>query len=137
MKKIIFIILIIIAATACQKEYQDQKVRYMVLQKNNLTQPFTVSYLDETGATITETIDNSETAWEYSWDGKPGDLLYMHMRYHENLGNNPNMNSVFRVMIKVDNEIFKEAYNFDRLEIANGTDSTYVIHLSGTIPYNK
>ncbi len=130
MKKILLIIATILLFASCTKNYNDASVMYFI---KGLGEPYTVMYLNESGKTITENINpmgNSDTLWTYNFTEKQGDLVYLYVKYKDV---DPAM-STFKVMIKVDDKMFKYADSYDKVQVANG-DTSFVIRRSGTVPF--
>lgn len=130
MKKIIFALVVLVAfLAACRKDAQEKSVMYFI---RGLDSTYTVWYLNEEGKTIKQQVKpvGSKFLWTYNWKGKPGDMMYLYIEYDKDEANKP-MGSNFRVMIKVDDVIFKDAINQDYIK----NNTVAVVKRSGIIPF--
>jgi len=118
MKKLILLILVIIAFTACEKN-ADIPVRYLA---NDAVSDFTVTYRNSTGDLITEEVNaaSTEDEWSYSFTANKGDIMYLSAIYKD-------IASGIRLSILVNGKVYKQASSqYDTI--------SYVI-VSGTVPY--
>lgn len=128
MKKyiIFFVMIAFFVATSCTKEYEDRTVTYLV---KGLAKPYKISYVDETGSTISNTINPAgiNDVWSYKFTGKQGDIVYLYAEFND-IGVDK---SKFYFRILVDGKIYQNAYGFDK----QVNDSTFWVQRAGIIPF--
>ncbi len=118
MKKIIFVILIILAFAACEKK-ADIPVRYLA---TDAVSGFTLTYRNSAGNLITEEVNvaSTEDKWDYSYKAKKGEIVYLSAIYKD-------ITSGIKLAILVDGKIYKQA--------SSQYDTINYVIVSGTIPY--
>jgi len=117
-KKIIFVILIIFTFTACEKK-ADIPVRYLA---TDAVSDFTVTYRNNAGDIVTETVTASSTEdkWEHSFKATKGDIVYLSAIYKD-------ITSGIKLAILVDGKVYKQA--------SSQYDTIKYVVVSGTIPF--
>jgi hypothetical protein len=126
MKNIIIIALILLILPACDKEYADHNVSYLI---TGLAKPYKVAYIDETGATVVTTITpvNDGEVWKYNFTGKEGDILYLFSEFKDvDL-----VPTKFKFRILIDGKVYKDSYGYDQ----SIGDTLFRVKRSGVIPY--
>jgi hypothetical protein len=129
MKKILFFILSVFMLASCQKDRDPVKVDYMI---TGFGDPYTVSYLDAEGKTITEKVTPKGISyrWVKSFEADPGTPLYLYAKSKEDISNSMG----FSFGIIVDGKYMKQAVNYDRSIVIMG-DTMWEIKRSGVIPF--
>ena len=129
MKKIALFIVAVVMLAACQKDRDPAKVSYMI---TGFGDPYTVSYLDAEGNTVTKTIkpDGISYRWTENFEAEPGTPLYLYVKSKEDISNSMS----FSFGIIVDGKYFKQAFNYDRNMVIMG-DTIWEIKRSGVIPF--
>lgn len=119
MKKLIYISLIFIILTACDKEREEVKVKYEI---SNAYSPIEVNYRNSDGNIIAETIDldSVEDVWSYNYTDNRGEIVYISSRYTDST-------SSVNVQILVDGKVYKQG--------SSNNEPNKYITVSGTIPY--
>jgi len=126
---IITIVLCSVVFSSCEKDNDLHTVIYVV---KGLTSDFQVAFLDENEQTVkydSITITDKAKGWTYTWQGKPGDLTYLYLRYKDNI----DMMSGFYAAILVDGVAIEQAFNYDMAD----TNRTYPYQIirQGYIPF--
>lgn len=123
-KQIIKTLAIILALTgislsSCQKE-AGVRVAYRTTMAIS---PYLVTYLDENGVKISETVIAQSTgdSWQYSFVGQEGDIIFITAKYSD-------PESSVKVQILVDGKIYKEN--------SSTNDTLRYVTVSGTIPFD-
>jgi hypothetical protein len=130
MKRNIFIIIALaMFLGACETEFEQKQVVYKV---RGLAQPYTVVYMDEAGASITEQVTPTSTdyTWSYTWSGEQGSILYFYMKYYD--VNPPD--DKFRMSILVDGKILRYADEYDKDDVIMKIDTTVTPHDTTWLP---
>ncbi len=119
MKKVIFLLLIAIAISSCNKDDTEVDVTYRVSKAYSAT---TVSYTNDDGIMSTDTVhfDSGEDIWSFSFNGEKGEIVYVSAIYADSA-------SSVTVEVLLDGKIYKSG-------MSNNEPGKYVI-VSGTIPY--
>ncbi|MCF8299294.1 MAG: hypothetical protein K9J13_17225 [Saprospiraceae bacterium] len=125
-KNIIILLSFLVIAVSCQKDRDEVAVTYSI---KGLAQDYKVSYLNEAGETITETVSPGSIShvWTYNFKGVPGDLVYLYAKYYDK---DPAMGT-FRFMIKVDDKMHKYADGYDKTQ----GDTIFEVKRAGVIPF--
>jgi hypothetical protein len=129
MKKILVFILGIFILASCQKDRDPAEVDYLI---TGFGSPYTVSYLDADGSTITRTItpNGISDKWEYTFLAEPGTPLYLYIKSKEDIS----ANMSFNVGLLIDGKYYQQAKNYDGTLIVKG-DTIYEIKRSGVVPF--
>ena len=119
MKRVIYISLLIIFFSACNKEDETTVVQYKASNGYSETQ---IKYRDADGVLVSKNINfvGGEDIWIYSFDGNKGDIVYLSARYFD-------PNSSISLQILLDGKIYKEA--------TSNNEADKYLTISGTIPY--
>ncbi len=119
MKKVIFLLLIAIAISSCNKDDTEVDVTYRVSKAYSAT---SVSYINDEGIMSTDTVyfDSGEDIWSYSFNVEKGEIVYVSAIYADSA-------SSVTVEVLLDGKIYKSGSS-------NNEPGKYVI-VSGTIPY--
>jgi hypothetical protein len=126
MKKLIALIALILAFTACQKEFEERSLTYLI---TGLANPYTVVYLTPDGETITENIQpaNDDEIWRKDMPARQGDITYMYAEFTDK----ELVPTKFKFRIMVDGKVFKESFGYDH----NIGDTLFRVKRNGVIPY--
>lgn len=129
MKNIILLAITLVLVTSCSKDYEQRSVTYFI---KGVTKPYTLNYLNEEGATITQTVapTNINDIWTYKFNGYQGDLVYLNAAFTEDISN-MGLELKFQFRILVDGKVYKDAYGYDQ----NIGDTLFRVKRSGVIPY--
>jgi hypothetical protein len=119
MKRILYVLLLVLLFSACNKEDETIIVQYKASNGYSNTQ---IKYRNAEGVLVSENINfvGGEDIWTYSFDGKKGDIVFVSARYYDS-------NSSITLQILLDGKVFKEGTS------NNETDE--ILTISGTIPY--
>ena len=119
MKKVIFLIVIAITISSCNKDDLEVDVTYRVSKAYSVT---TVSYPNDDGIMSIDTVhfDSGEDIWTYFFTGESGEIFFVSAIYVDSA-------SSVTVEVLLDGKIYKSGSN-------NNEPGKYVI-VSGTIPY--
>ncbi len=119
MKKILFILVVLLAFASCEKYDYEHSVQYLVTKSVN---GFEVNYLNEDGNVIKENIfaNSEDDQWTYSFAGERGDVVYLSVK-------DTTASSFVNVRVLVDGKVYKQASRND--------DPDVYVTVSGTIPY--
>jgi hypothetical protein len=122
------IVALSVLVISCEKGDNDQvKVTYLIKE---IGQEFEVSYINENGQTITESVsDTISSLWTYTFFTNKGDIIYMHSWFGEQV--DP---TKFQFRILLDGTIFRDAYNYDKDWGTTGKQQ-YSITRQGTVPF--
>jgi hypothetical protein len=126
MKNLLIIAITLLAITACTKEYEDRNIQYQV---TGLAKPYKLVYLTETGETVMKTITpaNDGEVWQYQFQGKQGDLVYMFAEFTD-IDLVP---AKFKFRILIDGKSYKESYGYDH----SIGDTLFRVKRSGVVPF--
>lgn len=130
MKRNILIIAVLsLFLGACETDFEQKQVVYKV---RGLAQPYTVVFMDENGASISEQVAPASTdyTWSYTWTGEQGSILYLYLKYFD--VNPPD--DKFRVSILVDGKILRYADEFDKDDLMMKIDTTVTPHDTSWVP---
>ena len=118
-KKLFLLLIIISGIIGCELKDQDVKVTYIVTDSDS---GFEVYYRNSDQELVYEKVitQSEEDEWKYTFVGERGDIVFMSVIYYDE-------NSKVRVMIKLDEKIYKEGIS--------RYDTTSFLVISGTIPY--
>ena len=127
-------VLLIIAAfgltifSSCEKDTDPRQVTYVV---KGLTSPFQVAYVDGSGNTIQ--LDSVQTnMWTATTTAERGDIVYLYLRYRDDIG----IGSNFQFRILINGKVYKEAFGKDKDWATDPTFTfPYQIIRQGTVPY--
>ncbi len=129
MKKIFVFIIAVVVLASCQKDRDMLKVDYMI---TGFGDPYTVSYLDVSGATITKTItpNGISDKWKVSFLADPGTPLYLYVKSQEDISNSMS----FSMGLIVEGKYYQQAKNYDGKIVIQG-QTYYEIKRSGVVPF--
>lgn len=129
MKKIFVFIIALIVLASCQKDRDLIKVDYMI---TGFGDPYTVSYLDVDGATVTEKIspDGISDVWKLSFMAEPGTPLYLYVKSQEDISNSMG----FSLGLLINGKYYQQAKNYDGEIVIQG-QKYYEIKRSGVVPF--
>jgi len=129
MKKIFVFIIALIVLASCQKDRDLIKVDYMI---TGFGDPYTVSYLDVNGATVTEKIspDGISDVWKLSFMAEPGTPLYLYVKSQEDISNSMG----FSLGLLINGKYYQQAKNYDGEIVIQG-QKYYEIKRSGVVPF--
>ena len=119
MKKLIsFILILVVALTACHKPYQ-KKVTYIT---TGAISAYNLQYLDDQNELVnTEVIPQSEQdIWKYEYMSDQGEIVYIN-------GNYKDINSALKIQLLIDGKVYKQAETTG--------DTIKVLVVSGVVPY--
>ena len=119
MKRVIYISLLIIFFSACNKEDETTVVQYKASNAYSETQ---IKYRDADGILVSKNINfaGGEDVWTYSFDAKKGDIVFISAQYYD-------PNSSITLQILLDGKTFKEG--------TSNNEANEILTISGTIPY--
>ena len=120
MKKIYLLSILFISLLniSCAKKAKNPVVIYEVTTSNEI---FEVSYLDESGTKIQETITSNN--WKKSFNGKKGDSVYLSIKSNT-------LNSNIDAKIIYDGETIKSGKTYGKL-----SGEQVLLNLATTLPY--
>jgi hypothetical protein len=126
MKKFIIPLVLMLTLTACEKEYEERNVSYLI---TGLTNPYTVAWLSPDGVTTTETIQpaNDGEVWLQNFTAHQGDILYMFAQFTDK----ELVPTKFKFRILINGKVFKESFGYDH----NIGDTLFRVKRAGVIPY--
>ena len=129
MKKILVFIFAIFILASCQKDRDQVEVDYLI---TGFGQPYSVSYLNKEGATITKTIapNGISDKWVLSFLADPGTPLYLYVKSKEDISNSMG----FNLGLLIDGKYYQQAKDYDGSIVMNG-DTLYEIKRSGVVPF--
>lgn len=118
MKKLIFLSIILICFSACEKR-ETKRIEYIA---TDAVSAYTITYQSEAGVVVTESVEaNSPTdKWKYAYMAEQGDIVYVS-------GNYKDIGSALKVMILIDGKVYKQA--------ATRGDTVRYVTVSGVVPY--
>jgi len=130
MKKIFVFVIAVFVLASCQKDRDPVEVDYLI---TGFGKPYTISYLDKDGYTVTKTItpDGISYKWEYSFLAEPGTPLYLYIKSKEDISNSMS----FNVGLIVDGKYYQQAKNYDGVFITPN-DTVFEIKRSGVVPFS-
>jgi len=119
MKRLIYLFLISMLIASCEKDREVVPVKYQI---SNAFSPVNIKYRNTDGVVSSETIDfeSSEDVWQYSFENKRGEIVYLSAKYSDST-------SSVKLMIIIDGKVYKQGSSINEPE-------KYVT-VSGTIPY--
>jgi hypothetical protein len=119
MKKFIYLSLILSFFAACETDRESVQVKYQI---NNAYSPINVKYRNSEGLIINETInfESIEDIWQYPFEEKRGEIVYISARYSDSI-------SSVKIMIIVDGKIYKQGSSIN--------EPDKYVTVSGSIPY--
>lgn len=129
MKKILLFVFAVLVLASCQKDRDPVTVDYFI---TGFGDPFTVSYLDANGETVSTKVTPKGISdrWVESFDAEPGTPLYLYVKSKEDISNS--MSFTFGII--VDGKYYERAYNYDRKVVIKG-DTVWEIRRSGVVPF--
>jgi len=129
MKKIFIFIIAVIVFASCQKERDLVKVDYMIV---GFGAPYSVSYLDVDGSTITTTVTPKGISdkWKLSFLAEPGTPLYLYVKSQEDISNSMS----FSLGLMINGKYYQQAKDYDGSITMNG-QLFYEIKRSGVVPF--
>jgi hypothetical protein len=118
MKKLIFLSIILISFSACEKR-ETKRVEYIA---TDAVSAYKIAYQNEAGVVVSETVEaNSGTdKWKYAFMAEQGDIVYAS-------GNYKDIGSALKVMVLIDGKVYKQA--------ATRGDTVRYVTVSGVVPY--
>ena len=129
MKKIFVFIIAVVVLASCQKDRDPAKVDYAI---QGFGDPYTVSYLNKDGGTITTKVTPKGISdeWNISFLAEPGTPLYLYVKSKEDISNSMS----FSLSLKVDGKYYQQAKNYDGKIVIQG-QTYYEIKRSGVVPF--
>ena len=128
MNKIIIIIAILsFIVMSCQKDADPKQVQYMI---TGLTDPYEVVYLDDMGASISETIspDGMGSEWIQPYSMEQGTPIYLYLKFKEDITSSMS----FSMGILVNGKYEYQAKYFEK----NSGDTLFEVKRSGVVPFD-
>ena len=118
MKYIYLLLFVILLFSSCEKD-QDIPVRYLA---TDAISGYNVIFRTGEGTLITDSVvaASAQDKWEYTFNAKKGDIVYLSAIYKD-------INSGIKLVIYVDGKIYKQA--------SNQYDTTNYLIVSGAVPY--
>lgn len=118
MKKIVYIIPLLLLILSCQKE-REKDVQYVVTKSIS---GFEVYYRIADGTIAREWIStaSAEDRWTYGFQAEQGEIVYLSARYTD-------ITSAISVQIIIDGKVYKQG--------SSAQDTVRYVTVSGTVPY--
>jgi len=118
MKKIIYIIPLIIILFSCEKT-KEKQVSYIITKS---VSGFNVNYRVADGTLISEEIvtASAEERWSYSYTAEEGDIVFVSAIYQD-------IASAINVQILIDGKVYKQG--------SSSQDTVRFVTVSGTVPF--
>ena len=118
MKKIIYIIPLIIILFSCEKT-KEKQVSYIITKSIS---GFDVNYRTADGTLMMEKIEtaSAEDRWNYSFTADEGDIVFVSAIYKD-------ITSAINVQILIDGKVYKQG--------SSNQDTVSYVTVSGTVPY--
>ncbi len=126
MKKVSILMILLIALSACQKDFEERSITYLI---TGLANPYRVTYVNETGEATTENIApvNDDQVWHYNFTAQQGDILYMFAEFTDI----ELVPTKFKFRILINGKVFKESFGYDH----NIGDTLFRVKRAGTVPF--
>ncbi len=126
MKKVSILMILLIALSACQKDFEERSITYLI---TGLANPYRVTYVDETGEATTKNIApvNDDQVWHYNFTAQQGDILYMFAEFTDI----ELVPTKFKFRILINGKVFKESFGYDH----NIGDTLFRVKRAGTVPF--
>ncbi len=118
MKKILYILPLILVLFSCQKT-QEKQVSYIITKS---VSGFDVNYRVADGSLIKESIEtaSAQDRWQYSFTAEEGDIVFVSAIYKD-------ISSAITVQVLVDGKIYKQG--------SSSQDTVKYVTVSGTVPF--
>lgn len=118
MKKILYILPLILFLFSCQKT-KEKQVSYIITKS---VSGFDVNYRVADGSLIKESIEaaSAQDRWQYSFNAEEGDIVFVSAIYKD-------ISSAITVQILVDGKVYKQG--------SSSQDTVKYVTVSGTIPF--
>jgi hypothetical protein len=118
MKKLIFLSIILICFSACEKR-ETKRVEYIA---TDAVSAYSITYRSHDGVMVSETVEtfSASDQWRHSFMAEQGDIVYVS-------GNYKDIGSALKVMILIDGKVYKQA--------ATRGDTVRYVTVSGVVPY--
>lgn len=118
MKKLAYIIPLIILLMACTKE-KEKKVSYLITKS---VSGFDVNYSIADGNLVKKSIvtESAEDRWTYEFIAEEGDIVFVSAIYKD-------ITSAIKVQILIDGKVYKEG--------SSKQDTINYVTVSGTVPF--
>jgi len=118
MKRIIYIIPILLVLVSCQKD-REKQVSYIVTKAIS---GFDVNYRTADGSLLSEHIETSsaQDEWKYNFTANEGDIVFVSAIYND-------IASAITVQILIDGKVYKQGSSVQ--------DTVKYVTVSGTVPF--
>ena len=118
MKRILFLIPILLVLVSCQKD-REKQVSYLVTKSIS---GFDVNYRTTDGSLLSEHIETSsaQDVWQYEFTAEEGDIVFVSAIYDD-------IASAISVQILIDGKVYKQG--------SSAQDTVKYVTVSGTVPF--
>ncbi len=118
MKKILYIIPLVIILFSCEKT-KEKQVSYIITKSIS---GFDVNYRIADGTLISEKIEaaSAEDRWSYSYTAEEGDIVFVSAIYKD-------IASAIDVQVLIDGKVYKQG--------SSKQDTVWFVTVSGTVPF--
>jgi len=118
MKKIIYILPLIMILFSCEKSSEKQ-VSYIITKS---VSGFDVNYRNADGTLIQDHIisESAQDRWQYSYTAEQGDIVFVSAIYKD-------ITSAITVQILIDGKVYKQG--------SSSQDTVRFVTVSGTVPF--
>jgi len=129
MQKIVLFIIAVVIIASCQKDRDPVKVDYAI---QGFGDPYSVSYLNKEGSTVTTTVTPKGISdeWKISFLADPGTPLYLYVKSKEDISGSMS----FSLSLKIDGKYYQQAKDYDGSIQING-QTFHEIKRSGVVPF--
>ena len=129
MQKIVLFIIAMVIIASCQKDRDAVKVDYAI---QGFGAPYSVSYLNKEGSTVTTTVTPKGISdeWKISFLADPGTPLYLYVKSQEDISGSMS----FSLSLKIEGKYYQQAKDYDGAIQING-QTFHEIKRSGVVPF--